>query len=237
MDTSSETPVESAEADAQAEPSASADTYLREAEALTAEMESAVRRMIGDLPSQAQLAEVHAMQSSIRELVERAARGGTQSRGESDKLRSETERLHEAVKRSTADFLNYQERARRELRAAEEQALRGYVSDLLPILDSVDLALADARREGAGVEAVRAALEMIAQSFGQVLTVRGLERIEPLGQPFDPNFHESVVSRPADPSKGEEPNRVAEVCRAGYLWKGKVLRPAQVLITTGPKKS
>ena len=81
----------------------------------------------------------------------------------------------------------------------------------------------------------REALAMIDTSLRQVMTVRGLERIDAKGKPFDPTVHEAVVKRPANDAAGEKPNHVLEELRAGYLWKGLVLRPTQVLVTDAKK--
>ena len=72
---------------------------------------------------------------------------------------------------------------------------------------------------------------MTSQSLKQTLAVRGLERIEAKGKTFDPMCHEAIFKRPADLEKNEKLNSVAEECRAGYMWKGFILRPAQVVIT------
>ena len=144
---------------------------------------------------------------------------------------AERDKFKNELLRAKADFLNYQDRAVKDLGKAEEGALRGYISDLLPVLDSLDLSLKDARSPQANLERVRQALEMIALGLDQAMRVRGLERIDADGKPFDPAYHESIASRPVDAAKEEKPNYVAEVCRPGYLWKNKLLRPAQVLIT------
>jgi molecular chaperone GrpE len=60
------------------------------------------------------------------------------------------------------------------------------------------------------------------------LEKEGLERIDPSGAPFDPNEHDAVLHE-----EGEGEPQVAEVLRAGYRWKGRVLRPAMVKVTGG----
>lgn len=205
-----------------------------ETEALCASLEKAFRAAIEQMPSQLQLSEIHGLQASIRDLVKRAEDEGTGAILQLKALTEERDRHKADAERARADFLNYQARAKKDRERAEELSLRGYVSDLLPVLDSLDLSLANAKQSDASVETVGQALEMIADAMKQALHVRGLERIEPLGKPFDANLHEAVHKRPADPAKKEEPGQVVEVFRAGYLWKGLVLRPAQVLVTDGP---
>lgn len=206
----------------------------QEAEEFCQSLERFFRRRFGALPSSADLAEVHAQQALVRDLVHRAEESGADAQQRLAEVGAERERHKESVARARADFLNYQARASSDLRRAEEQALRAYMLDMLPILDSLDLALSDLRSGKASVARVREAYEILAQGCHQALLARGLERIEALGKPYDPALHEAVSVRPADPAKGEAPNQVVEVFRAGFLWKGLLLRPAQVRVTAPP---
>jgi molecular chaperone GrpE len=185
---------------------------------------------------------MRAIQATMKNLLHRAlkADNGAGSAGESSasgdeikKITEERDKLKDALARSKADFLNYQSRASKDLERAEELSLRKYVSELLPILDSLDLMKMDAAGPDANVDRLREAMEMIDTSLRQVMTVRGLERIDAKGKAFDPSIHEAVVKRPA--GEGETPNSVAEELRAGYLWKGLILRPTQVLVAEGKK--
>lgn len=205
-----------------------------EAKAFCESLEKFYRRLLGDMPSTADVAELHAQQATLHDLLDRAARTAGESHGKLAETAAERDRLKDALARLGADFLSYQARAAKDLERAEEQALRGYMLDLLPILDSLDLAQADARSPNRDPARVLHALDILAQGFGQALKVRGLERFPAAGRPFDPNFHEAVATRPADAAKGETPNQVVEELRPGYLWKGLVLRPVQVMITVAP---
>ena len=97
-----------------------------------------------------------------------------------------------------------------------ERAAEALVEKLLEVLDTVDLA----RSHGEGRR-----IEPVAAKLAEVLEKEGLERIDPVGQPFDPNEHEAVAHEPGD---GEP--EVVGVMRAGYRWKGRVLRPAMVKV-------
>lgn len=206
-----------------------------EAEAFCIDLEKFFRRAFGDVPKATELGEIRAQQATVRDLVNRASKLGGGDTEELVALTAERDKLKDQTVRAKADFLNYQSRAVKDLERAEEMALRGYVSELLPILDSLDLSLKDASGDKTDATRLREALDMIALSLKQVLAVRGLERIEAAGKPFDPKIHEAVVKRPADASKGEKPNMVLEELRPGYLWKGLVLRPAQVLVSEAEK--
>jgi molecular chaperone GrpE len=208
-----------------------------EVEVFCADLERTFRRAYGEVPKASDLGELRAQQSTIRELVSRAAGMGENADSNPavvQALTEERDKLKDSAVRARADFLNYQNRAAKDLERAEELALRRYVQELLPILDSLDLARNDAAGPQADAQRLKEALEMIATSMGQVLAVRGLERIEAKGKAYDPSFHEAVAKRP--PEKDEKPNTVLEELRPGYLWKGLLLRPAQVLVADNKKE-
>jgi molecular chaperone GrpE len=205
-----------------------------DAELFCAGLEQFFRRVIGEVPKATDMGEIRAQQAAVRELVQRALSQGGGSGEIVSALTLERDKFKDAAARARADFLNYQNRTAKELERAEELCLRRYVSELLPILDSMDLALQDAKGSQGDLERLTSALEMIATSMNQVLQVRGLERIQARGKPFDPTVHEAVAKRPAEAD--ETPNSVAEELRPGYLWKGLLLRPSQVLVADAVKK-
>lgn len=212
-------------------------TLAEEVEQLCSSLEKFIRAKLGGMPSSMDLGELRSQQAAMRDLVRRAEEGGTEALLDLAKVTTERDRLKDATARTKADFLNYQTRAQSDLKRAEELALRGYVSDLLPIFDSLDLTLTDIRSGKADLQRVSEALVMLSKAFEQALKVRGLERIGALGEPFDPARHEAVATRPADPAKDEKPSQVVEEFRPGYLWKGLLLRPAQVLVTQADPKA
>ncbi|MGH9178019.1 MAG: nucleotide exchange factor GrpE, partial [Acidimicrobiales bacterium] len=121
----------------------------------------------------------------------------------------------DSLRRLQADFENYKKRIARQQVEAKERAAEELVVKLLPVLDTFDLALAHAEQ----------GVEPIYRSLMDVLGPAGLERIEPIGQPFDPNEHDAVLHE-----DGDADPEVIEVMRAGYRWKGRVLRPAMVKV-------
>jgi molecular chaperone GrpE len=130
------------------------------------------------------------------------------------KLAAERDDYLEQLRRVTADFDNYRKRIIKQQTEHLERAAEGLVEKLLAVLDTFDLALA----HGEGFEQVYATLV-------GVLEKEGLERIDPLDQPFDPNEADAVAHEEA-----EEGPVVADVLRPGYRWKGRVLRPAMVKV-------
>lgn len=124
----------------------------------------------------------------------------------------------DALKRLQADFENYKKRMVKQQTEFMERAAGTLVSKLLPVCDTADLAIA----HGGGEE-----VKQVWTALMEALEREGLERIDPAGVPFDPTVHEAVAHEPGDGDGGPE---VSEVLRAGYRWKGRVLRPAMVKV-------
>jgi molecular chaperone GrpE len=131
------------------------------------------------------------------------------------KIARERDDYLDALKRLQADFENYKKRILKQQTEHLERAAEGLVEKLLPVLDTFDLAIAHG---GEGVDQVRG--QLVA-----ALEKEGLERIDPVGKPFDPNESDAVAHEPGD---GEPV--VSEVMRTGYRFKGKLLRPAMVKV-------
>ena len=121
----------------------------------------------------------------------------------------------DALKRLQADFENYKKRILKQQTEHLERAAESLVEKLLPVLDTFDLALAHG---GEGLDQVQGQLMA-------ALGKEGLERIDPVGKPFDPNEHDAVAHE-----EGEGEPVVSEVMRTGYRFKGKLLRPAMVKV-------
>ena len=130
------------------------------------------------------------------------------------RIAAERDEYRELAQRIQADFENYKKRILKQQTEHLERAAATLVDKLLPVLDTFDLA----RAHGEGLDQVHAALV-------EVLSKEGLERIDPVGEAFDPNEHDAVAHEEGD---GEA--TVSDVMRAGYRWKGRVLRPAMVKV-------
>lgn len=131
----------------------------------------------------------------------------------------------DSLRRLQADFENYKKRVLKQQAEHLERATEGLVSKLLGVLDTLDLALAHAAKEEQP-DVETKALTQVLTMLSEVLGREGLERIDPLGEEFDPTEHDAVLHE-----EGEGPPLVSEMLRAGYRWKGRVLRPAMVKVT------
>lgn len=129
----------------------------------------------------------------------------------------ERDDYREALQRLQADFENYKKRVTKQQEELRDRAAESLVEKLLPVLDTADLALT----HGAGED-----VKQMAGSLFSALEREGLERIDNAGEPFDPNHHDAVAHEPGDGPTQE----VAEVMRAGYRWRGRVLRAAMVKV-------
>ena len=134
------------------------------------------------------------------------------------RVSQERDEYLDALRRLQADFENYKKRMIRQQTEHLERAAVALVEKLLPVFDTVDLAIA----HGGGEE-----VKQIWTALFDALEREGLERIDPAGGAFDPTMHDAVAHEPGDGSSEPE---VCEVMRAGYRWKGRVLRPAMVKV-------
>jgi molecular chaperone GrpE len=135
---------------------------------------------------------------------------------ERDAASAERDNYLDDTRRLAAEFANFRRQVERRNNEVLEQAAAGLVEQLLPVLDACDGAVAHGATD---VEPIQAAL------LG-VLVKGGLERLDPAGEPFDPNTYEAVMHEPGDGGEAV----VVEVLRAGYQWNGRVLRPAMVRV-------
>lgn len=139
-------------------------------------------------------------------------------------LANERDEMRATAQRIQADFENFRKRAQRDVALAGEQALARFVEQLLPVLDAFEQAVvAVAEAE----DAVRKGVELAVGEFLAVLGRNGLERIEALGAPFDPEQHEAVLH---DQTGEHDAPVVVEVLRTGYRTQERVIRPAMVRV-------
>jgi molecular chaperone GrpE len=135
--------------------------------------------------------------------------------------------LKEQLIRTQAEFDNFRKRIRRDLQQQMDLANKDLIEGLLPVLDNFERALTS---PGQSVEGLLGGLQMVQKQLIDILGQAGLERIEALGQPFDPNVHEAVATAQAE---GVPDNHVMDVLQPGYLLKGRLIRPAMVRVARG----
>jgi molecular chaperone GrpE len=136
--------------------------------------------------------------------------------------------------RVTADLENFRRRAVREKDELRQFAAGRVLEDLLPVIDNLSLALAAAKAPNADLKNLVGGIGMVQEQFKSALSTHGLKEVNPVGQVFDPNQHESISSQP---SKDIPEGSVVQVVRTGYTLNGRLLRPASVIVSSGPAKS
>jgi molecular chaperone GrpE len=130
------------------------------------------------------------------------------------------------LRRERAEFENYRRRTAKERMDALDRGAEQVVTNLLSVLDNFGFALAAA--ETSEDDSLAKGVRMVHDQLVDVLRQAGLEEITPLGREFDPVEHEAMLTEEA--TEPTEDPIVTEVLRAGYRFKGRVLRPASVKV-------
>ena len=131
--------------------------------------------------------------------------------------------------RSVADLENYRKRMLREKDELRQYAAANVVEDIIPILDNLGLGIAAAKQQ-TDVKAIVDGIGLVLEQFKSTLGRHGLKEVNPVGQPFDHNLHESIAHQPSDAVPAEN---VLQVVRMGYTLNGRLLRPASVIVSSG----
>ena len=153
------------------------------------------------------------------------------SRADADvaKLATDLEDLRNTLLRRQADFDNYKKRIERERAEDSKRATARVLEGLIPVIDGFEHALA-AHRE-AEYESYRRGFELIYKQLLDNVAKLGAERLEPVGKPFDPHLHQAMDRT----ETMEHPDgTVLQVFQPGYLFHGRVLRPAMVRVAVHP---
>ena len=136
-----------------------------------------------------------------------------------ERLVAERDELLSLAQRTQADFENFRKRTMKQQADEVARASGRIIEAILPVLDAFDYAAAHGE-------------EQLAPMRDQLLVAlekEGLARVESDGAPFDPSLHEAVAHEPADEA-GQENAVVSETMRAGYTWRGQLLRAAMVKV-------
>jgi molecular chaperone GrpE len=146
---------------------------------------------------------------------------------DAEALQAERDELLDRLQRLAAEFDNFRKRNARDQAAFAERANERLVKELIPILDDLGRALeAAAQHEEAKLEE---GVRLVHRSLATLLAKEGLAEIDTDGK-FDPHVHEALLSQPSDAEEGS----VIEVVQKGYKLGDRVLRPARVVVASGP---
>ncbi len=142
-------------------------------------------------------------------------------------LRIERDTLQDQLLRIRADFDNFRRRVARDNEQLRKTAAQSLMRDLLPVVDNMERALSHVEDKTSGLAL---GVEMVLKQFAGVLSAQGLEPIAAKGEPFDPNIHEALTHQP---SVEYPADTVMEEFQRGYRLGDFVLRPTQVVVSSG----
>ena len=142
-------------------------------------------------------------------------------------LEADLAEAKDAALRAQADAANVQRRAEQEVDKARKFALERFISELLPVVDNMERALEAAGTDEA-VKPIVEGVELTQKSLIDALQKHGVEPVDPMGEPFDPQIAQamSMVENPE-----VEPNTVIAVMQKGYQLNGRLIRPAMVMVS------
>ncbi len=147
-------------------------------------------------------------------------------------LQADLDRFRDLALRSQADFENYKKRCAREKEEAIKYANNSLLQRLVAIIDNFELGLAAAKEQGQQ-SPIYSGMVLVQKQLNDLLAENGLQPIEAEGKPFDPNLHEAIAHEPSD--QVPEETVLRQVTR-GYRIKDRLLRPAKVVVSSGPAK-
>jgi molecular chaperone GrpE len=153
---------------------------------------------------------------------------------EIEQLQQQLADAKDQVLRTAAEAQNTRRRAEKDVENAHKYALEKFAGALLPVADNLERTLEAADRNNEAVKPLAEGVELTCKTLQELLGRFQIEAIDPLGAPFDPQFHEAVsmVDNP-----NVEPNTVLHVMQKGYTLHGRLLRAAMVMVAKGASKT
>lgn len=149
-------------------------------------------------------------------------------------VRKERDDYLARLQRACADYQNYQKRVRRDMEQAREYANEQLIKALLEVLDDLERALEAGRTGRSDDDPFLAGAQLVCDKALATLKRFGLEPIEAEGRPFDPELHSAMMQEP----RGDcPPKTVVRQLMRGYRLKGRVIRPARVVVSAAPDQA
>lgn len=132
--------------------------------------------------------------------------------------------------RARADTENVRRRSERELDKARKYALDSFLQELVAVKDSLEMGLAAAQEPGADVSKLAEGMALTDQLLAAAMSKAGAREINPLNEPFNPEWHQAMSVQESD---AVPPNTVVMVFQKGYMLHDRLLRPARVVVSKG----
>ena len=143
-------------------------------------------------------------------------------------LEMQLEEMKDQVLRHQAEVQNVKRRAEQDVEKARKYALERFCNELLPIVDSLEMAILSASPDQEDSESILKGIKLTLKMFVDTLAKFNLEQIDPEGEPFDPKSHQAVSMVE---NNEVEPNTVLSVMQRGYVLSGRLIRPAMVVVS------
>jgi molecular chaperone GrpE len=143
------------------------------------------------------------------------------------KVVEEADKQKELALRTMADMENLKRRTRIDVENAHKYGLEKFVNALIPVMDSMEMGLDASKKDDATIESIQEGLEMTFKQVLDMLNDFNVERIDPMGEKFDPKTQEAMTMIP---SSEHQANTVMEVIQKGYVLNERLVRPARVIV-------
>ncbi|HKJ71982.1 MAG TPA: nucleotide exchange factor GrpE [Gammaproteobacteria bacterium] len=151
--------------------------------------------------------------------------------GRVEELEGSVNTYYDQALRAKAEGENARRRAEKDAENARKYALEGFLKEVLPVKDSLEMALRVQVEEGAdSAQKLHKGIEMTLNMLEELLAKYGVTEVNPLEEKFDPNFHQAMSTVESE----GEPNRVVSVMQKGYLLHDRLVRPAMVEVSVSP---
>ena len=141
------------------------------------------------------------------------------------------ERAQDDLLRVKAEMQNLRRRTEQDVEKAHKYGIEKFSAELLGVIDNLERALLAAQEhDDESSKAIHDGVSLTLKSFNDCFAKFSIEVVDPIGEPFDPQFHQAIATQESPDS---EPNSVIEVVQKGYTLNGRVIRPAMVMVSKG----
>jgi molecular chaperone GrpE len=148
-----------------------------------------------------------------------------------EETKSKAEENWNEYLRACAELENTKRRMQRDIENAHKFSVEKFITELLPVKDSLELGLAASKENNGNLEKLIEGVELTLKMFSDAVNKFGVEVVNPVDQPFDPEFHQAMAMQE---SNVVPQNTVIAVMQKGYIMHGRLVRPAMVVVSKGP---
>jgi molecular chaperone GrpE len=134
------------------------------------------------------------------------------------------------ILRVHAEYDNYRKRAAREMQAIRDNAKVDTITPILKVYDHFKMAVSAAETSD-DMEVIKQGMTMINSEFSKSMEDLGITEVNAIGEKFNPNIHEAIAKEASE----EEEDTVIKQWQSGYMMNGKLIRPATVVVSSGPQ--